>query len=534
MIHATKCQRVDINVPLNLQDDLTVNTSPEKDPNCFISFNGVISGPRALTLRSSGDPNVAGINFHDVHFGILQLNQTNTYTGGTFINGGKINVRRTGGLGTGPVTVDKFGTLSTEANLANPVVINQGTLFRCALSGPVTLNGIAGFIGNCTLTGGMTGPGGFTMYGVNGTYLNMIPGGTVTLQGTNTYTGPTAIHPATLIVKKAAGLYNGDIAKLTPGNLTIHKAATLRLNVGGPGEFTGEQVGTLLGDLTRSVNDNGLMGGSFVSLDTANATEPVTISSSITDSKGPGGGSFLLRKCGPGTMRLSGNNTFSGQTILESGTLIVSSLNSFTEGMRQASSSLGVPMEIEAGEIVIGEEGKDGDGALIYTGTGETSDRVMNFAGKKSTVTFDQSGTGLLKLTSAILISGYGHNKTIALKGNTAGMGEIAGAIADPHDRAGKATTALIKEGEATWVLSGTNNFSGQTKVTQGTLSLTNARSLGDKTEIDVSEGAMLELNFKGEMRVGKISFGGRPQPAGRYDAKNAASFIKGTGVLKN
>ena len=534
MIRATRCQRVDLNVPVTLRDDLTVSTAPDKSPNCFISFNGVISGPRALILKSSGDANVAGINFHDVHFGILQINNANTYTGGTFINGGKINVRRNDGLGTGTVTLDKFGTLSTDANLANPVVINQGTLFRCSLSGPITLNGIAGFISQCSISGGMSGPGGFTMYGANGTYLNMVPGGTVTLHGTNTYSGPTTIFPATLSVKKAAGLYNGDAAKWTSANLTIHKAATLRLNVGGPGEFTGEHVGTLLGNLTRSVNDNGLMGGSFVSLDTANATELVTVSASIGDAKGPGGGSFLLRKCGPGTMRLSGNNTYTGQTILESGTLIVSSLNSFTEGARQASSSLGVPMDIEAGEIVIGEEGKDGDGALIYTGTGETSDRVMNFAGKKSTVTFDQSGTGRLKLTSAILISGYGHNKTIALKGDTAGMGEIAGAIADPHDRAGKATTALIKEGKGTWVLSGTNNFSGQTKVTQGTLSLANAHSLGDKIEIDVSEGAMLELNFKGEMRVGKISFGGQTQPAGTYDAKNAPSFIKGTGVLKN
>ena len=534
VVHAGKCQRVDINVPVNLQDDLTVNTSPDKDPNCFISFNGVISGPRALILKSSGDANVAGINFHDVHFGILQINNANTYTGGTFINGGKINVRRNDGLGTGTVTLDKFGTLSTDANLANPVVINQGTLFRCSLSGPITLNGIAGFISQCSISGGMSGPGGFTMYGANGTYLNMVPGGTVTLHGTNTYTGPTTIFPATLIVKKVAGLYNGEVTKWTPENITIHKAATLRLNVGGPGEFTGEHVGTLLGNLTRSVNDNGLMGGSFVSLDTANATELVTVSASIGDAKGPGGGAFLLRKCGAGAMRLSGNNTYTGQTILEAGTLSVSSLNSFTKGMRQASSSLGVPMDIEAGEIVIGEEGKDGDGALIYTGTGETSDRVMNFAGKKSTVTFDQSGTGRLKLTSAILISGYGHNKTITLKGDTAGMGEIAGAIADPHDRAGKATTALIKEGKGTWVLSGTNNFSGQTKVTQGTLSLANAHSLGDKIEIDVSEGAMLELNFKGEMRVGKISFGGQTQPAGTYDAKNAPSFIKGTGVLKN
>lgn len=534
VIHAGKCQRVDINVPLMLQDDLTVNTSRDKDPNCFISFNGVISGPRALILNSSGDPNVAGINFHDVHFGILQLNSMNTYSGGTFINGGKINVRKTGGLGTGTVTLDRFGTLSTDGNLTNPVVINQGTLFHCSLSGPITLHGIAGFIGNCGISGGMSGAGGFTMFGINGTYLSMVPGGTVTLDGRNTYTGPTTIFPGTLIVKQAAGLYNGDAAQWTPVNMTIHKAATLRLNVGGPGEFTGTHVGMLLGNLTRSVNDNGLMGGSILSLDTANARGPVTVSANLSDSKGPGGGAFLFRKCGSGTMRLSGDNTYTGQTILESGTLIVTSLNSVTKGKGQASSSLGAPMDIEAGEIVLGDGAKDSDCALIYTGTGETSDRVMNLAGKNSTVTFDQSGTGLFKLTSDFIISGYGHSKTITLKGDTAGEGEIAGTIADPYDRGGKATTTLIKSRNGRWTLSGTNSYTGPTKVIKGSLILTSAGGLGDKTEVEISEGAMLGLNFNGEMRVSKLYFDGKLQPAGTYSAANASQFIQGTGTLRN
>ena len=192
-IRAGKCSRVDINVPVNLQDDLQVITSPDKDPNCFLSFNGVISGPRALMLHSSGDPNVAAINFHDVHFGILQINNSNTYSGGTLIHGGKINVRKADGLGTGAITLDNFGTLSTESPLANPLIINQGTLFHCSLSGAVTLNGIVSLIGNCTISGGMSGVGGFTMHGTNGTYLNMVPGGTVTLEGANSYTGPTRL-----------------------------------------------------------------------------------------------------------------------------------------------------------------------------------------------------------------------------------------------------------------------------------------------------------------------------------------------------
>ncbi|MEJ6578263.1 MAG: autotransporter-associated beta strand repeat-containing protein, partial [Akkermansiaceae bacterium] len=280
------------------------------------------------------------------------------------------------------------------------------------------------------------------------------------------------------------------------------------------------------------VNDNGLMGGSFLSLDTAMATQPVTISANLADSKGPGGGSFLFRKCGLGIIELSGDNVHTGQTILESGTLIVSSLNNFTEGTRMASSSLGVPMDIEAGEIVIGGEGKDGDCALIYNGAGESSDRVMNLAGKDASVTFDQSGTGLIKLTSDILISGYGANKSIVLKGDTAGAGEIAGEIADPHDRTGEALTSVTKSGAGKWTLSGINSYSGPTTVSAGTLALAHAKSLGENTEVAIHDGATLELDFNGQIQVRKLTLDGRSQSPGRYHAKNASGLIKGAGIL--
>ena len=263
-IVAGKCQRVDTNFPITLGEDLTVRTSAERDPNCFSRFNEAITGAHALILDSPGDPDVVKINFHDVHFGILQINHSNTYSGGTQINGGKINVRKADGLGTGPVSLNHFNTLSTENILPNPLMINQGTLFHCALSGPIVLKSIANVIGNCTVSGGMSGTGGFTFLGTNGNYLSMKPGGTVTLEGTTTYTGATTIFHGTLIVKKLASLYNGDPAQWTPANLTVHQVATLRLYLGGPGEFTGEQIGTLLENLTRSINQNGLMGGAMV------------------------------------------------------------------------------------------------------------------------------------------------------------------------------------------------------------------------------------------------------------------------------
>jgi autotransporter-associated beta strand protein len=530
-IRSGKCSRVDIDMPLALQDDLTVMTAVDRDPNCFLSFNGIISGPHALVLNSSGDANVAGINFHDAHYGVLQLNNSNTYSGGTLISGGKINVRKADGLGTGVVTLDNYGSLSSENTLSNPLVVNNGMLFNCSTSGPITLNGTAHFIANCVISGSISGAGGLIMHGTNGTYLNMVPGGILTLDGANSYSGPTIVFPGTLKVTKAAGLYRGDAAKWTPKNITIHKAATLRLSVGGPGEFSGEQLGAMLTGLTTSVHDNGLMGGSFLALDTANARAPVVVSASIADSKGPGGGSFLVKKCGAGVMKLSGNNSYTGRTVLEGGGLSISSFNSYTSG--KASSSLGAPRDIEAGEIIIGEEGKDGECALIYTGSGESTNRVLNFAGKNATVIVEQSGSGLLKFTSDILISGYGADKTIALKGDAAGTGEIGGAISDPHDQDSKAKTSIIKSGKGTWTLSGSNTFSGATKVVEGNLALSSAKSLDDKTQIEISAGAMLELNFKGELRVGKLIIDGKEQAAGTYDAKNSPQFIKGTGVLK-
>ena len=158
----------------------------------------------------------------------------------------------------------------------------------------------------------------------------------------------------------------------------------------------------------------------------------------------------------------------------------------------------------------------------------------MNLAGNNSTVTFGQSGSGLLKLTSDLLISGYGANKTIALIGDTSGTGEFAGNIINPYDRAGKAITSLTKTGSGTWTLSGTNNYSGPTKVIKGTLSLANTHSLGDTTEVSISEGAMLDLNFTGEMRISKLYFDGKLQPAGTYSAASDPKYITGQGVLKN
>jgi autotransporter-associated beta strand protein len=528
-----------ISTPLDLAADVAVNLIAGGGR---VELDGLISGAGGLVLNGgngneSGDLN-GGPN---QHFSTLSINcASNTYSGGTIINGGTLRPASNSTLGTGPVTLNEGAGLAPgQGNASNGLILNGGTIDAGNLdwNASITLNGntrIAGHHVNFNnVSGAMTGPGGFTLIG---TWIAFARGNDseLSLWGTNTYTGPTIVHQGALFVKKSAALYNADPTQWNPARISVHPAATLVISTGGPGEFSGEQIGTLLRNLTAVVNNNGLMERATLCLDTSSAREPATVTANIADSKGPGGGAFLLKKIGAGTLQLSGKSTYTGQTKLESGALSVTSFNSFTKGAGKTSSSLGAPTDIESGEIVIGEEGKESDCSLIYTGPGETTDRVINLAGKKSTLTFDQSGTGLLKLTSTFVISGYGADKTIVLMGDTAGTGEIAGNLFNPHDRAGKAITAVTKSGTGTWVLSGTNTYSGATTVKQGTLSIASMKSLGDQTDIYISEGATLELSFKGELKIGKLYLDGKEQPAGSYSAENSPMYLKGKGLLKN
>ena len=509
-----------IAVPMKLAGDLTVDVTV-RDGQVMVP--GLVSGTGRLI--KTGD-------------GLLRLDQgKNTFSGGTTINrGGVCMYVANEALGSGPITLNDNGVLALEhVNGATPLILNGGEInanngFGDSWGGTITLNGntrltsYADFV----LSAAMSGPGGFTQIGNYGGF-GLVNAGQVTLSGTNTYTGPTTVTRGTLRILKAASLYNGDTTQWTPAKITVAPTATLRLCVGGPEEFTGEQTAQFLKNLTTAINNNGLMERAVICLDTSNAKEPVTVAADLSNSRGPGGGAFLLKKCGAGTLRISGKNSYTGQTILEGGTLSVSSFNSYIKG--KPSSNLGAPTDIEAAEIVIGSG--DDPCAVIYTGTGESSDRVMNLAGKNFTVTFDQSGTGLLKLTNTFVLSGHSASKIIALRGDTAGSGELAGNLVNPFDRAGKATTAVTKSGSGTWTLSGTNSYTGPTTVTAGTLALATPHSLGGKTEVTVSSGANLALNFKGELRVGKLIIDGKPQPAGSYSAANTPKFINGTGALK-
>ncbi len=510
--------------PIMLDGDKAVHIA--KGPR--VELRNELSGPGKLVKTGAGE--------------VRLWNTKNSYSGGTLVHGGTLTVEFNGAaLGSGPVTLEDGATFKLDAvKGTNPLTLNGGAFDGSGQwNADIQLNGTVLVSGSLKLNnekGGISGPGSIIMAGSINQWGNYTWDGIVTLAGNNHYAGPTVARLGTLVLAKVAALYGGDTTKWTAENVRVHKSATLVLKCGGPGEFSSEQLNLLVNRLIYTRGSNGLMAGAILCLDTSNAKEPVVLNADLAAAPGSIFGDFDLRKTGFGTLVLNGKNTFAGRTVIERGMLSVTSLNSV--GKRKAThSSLGVPTDVETGEILLGDgDGTvpKGDGAcgLIYTGSGETSDRVLNLAGRNSTITFEQAGAGLLKLAGSIVISGYGASKQIVLGGNTSGTGELVGNLFDPFDRAGKTKTSLTKTGSGTWTLSGTNTHSGSTSVKQGTLRIATTKSLGQAADVQIAPGAKLDLDFSGEITVAKLTINGKPQPSGKYSAANYPTTLTGKGFL--
>jgi len=149
---------------------------------------------------------IAGtVDLNKTGAGRLVLQNANTYTGATLINGGTLEAAADLALGTigGNTQVNGGGTLSFSANYPSlePVIINannnNGAGRLESLKGPNT------FSGNITINGTVVIQAqdlGLTLTGIISGSYGLIKQGTgpLTLQGANTYTGDTAIHSGTL------------------------------------------------------------------------------------------------------------------------------------------------------------------------------------------------------------------------------------------------------------------------------------------------------------------------------------------------
>ena len=370
-----------------------------------LTLSGVINGEGSLVKTGDGDLVLAG---------------SNSYGGTTTISAGslQINAPSAGIPGTSDISIDAACTLQWNRAAAtdNLTLINAitgtGTLKINFATGTTALNtklvGLNGFAGTIQLsnTGGTSDK--FSVATVNAPSVAVIID-----PGTQVYVGGNATFKSIQVSGTGNGENRGAI-RLQTGTLTVLNGITLM----GDTAF-GPEGGTLAGNIS-----SGVAPGLTLTLGTVSSTGNATINDII----GGGLGTIALTKTAAGTATLLGANTYTGKTSIQAGTLKVSSLNYVTSGTwgTPTSSSLGVPGNPADGTIDFGATTTTG--TLLYTGAGETTDRVVNLAGTTGGGTIDQSGTGLLKFTSDLTATGVGA-KTLTLQG--AGTGEFTGAIAD-------------------------------------------------------------------------------------------------------
>jgi outer membrane autotransporter protein len=214
----------------------------------------------------------AGGSLVKVGTGTLTLTGTNTYSGGTSIDAGVLNVGADNNLGT-----------ASGGLTFNGGTLQLGASFNLANTRAMTLSGGGGTLDsngfNTLISQGINGTGG----------LNKISAGTLTLSGTNTYSGGTKINGGILAVNTDSNLGTGPLsfnggtleALAAGGGITSSKAITL---ISGGGAF--------LADLGTSSTLSGAVSGV---------------------------GAFTMN--GAGTLTLTGANTYTGGTTILAGTL---------------------------------------------------------------------------------------------------------------------------------------------------------------------------------------------------------------------
>ncbi len=181
------------------------------------------------------------------------------------------------------------------------------------------------------------------------------------------------------------------------------------------------------------------------------------------------GMSVLHSRNDPSSQRLvTGQNTYSGITSLNSDTLIVSSL-----GMTGQPSAIGRNKQIN-----IGYKGSR-TAVLVYIGDGETTDKDFQWGGGSGSSSFqNRSETGPVEFTGSFLFPYYG---TLNLSGSNPGTNIVHCPICNPQNSGGtdavKLGVNLTDIDRSAWLFTGDNTHTDTTEINYGTLLLSGDNS---------------------------------------------------------
>lgn len=326
------------NVLTVLGGTLTANGGGEitlSDATAGTGFAGTANNLQVTTTVIANDgANPVSVNV----MGYIVLSGANSYSGGTCINQGRVQTGSANALGVGPVYVYPGGQafINNGTTITNAFFISGiGTTESAGLgairaagrniTNVVTLMGDAaigcgnnGTIANNRITGKITGPGGLII----GNGSNNNGGGTLTVGTagiTNDYAGNTLISSNTARASAlafTAGANNVMPSGSGKGNVILNGAAqTATLDLNG----TTQNINGLNSAGTTPANtfvESTVAGGVLVFGNN-------NVNSSFGGTVRNGAGSLGLTKAGSGTHTFSGPLTYTGNTAVNGGALML-------------------------------------------------------------------------------------------------------------------------------------------------------------------------------------------------------------------
>jgi autotransporter-associated beta strand protein len=449
------------------------------------------SGTSILTVGNGGGSGTfngqinngatASIQLIKTGAGTQTLSGSNSFTGGTRIDAGTLQIGNGGTTGSlsASSSITNNGTLAFNRSNA----ITQGTDFASVIAG----------IGAVTKLGS----------------------GTLTLNGNNSYTGVTAINGGAVAISSNNALgATGSGSHTTiaaSGDTTSGGVLQLSNNINSPESFT----------ITGTTEQN-----SFAAA-IQSASGNNTLSGNITLA---GSGAIRLNTTGAGTLTFAGNITQSttshplaisansGTTINVDNALAINGgvLRVFSPGkvvLKGASGSgIGGTVISQGGTVELGITDALNTTASLSIGASSATD-----TGNFSLVGFDQTVNALVSGGSAatrVVRNNHASTSSTLTVGNGGGSGTFLGTIVNGST----GTLALVKTGLGNQTLSGTNTFTGGTRIDSGILTLDHA------TDTLANTGA---VNVNG----GTLALGGNSDTVGAVTL-TSGSITSSTGVL--
>jgi fibronectin-binding autotransporter adhesin len=370
-----------------------------------LTISSVISGSGKSITKTGG--------------GTATLSGANTYSGGTTLNAGTLQLGSSstgsvtnGPVGTGTLTLNG-GTLSSDVgdfvtvrSIANAITFGGDVTFgtntnfgALSLSGAGTLTAphlTLTFIADVTYSGNIGESGG--SFGIT-----KAGSGTLKLSGINNYSGGTTLSAGLLQLNSSSALgstsgtltVNGGILDLNGQNTSVGNFT----GAGGTIWNNGPNAGSSTVTLTVGTGNNG--GGTYAGV--------------IQDNNGAAPlAKVALTKTGTGTITLSGANTYTGVTTVNAGKLFINGDQTAATGTTTVNNSgsvlggtgiIGGAVTLAStGTILEAGTGSTGQtltikGALTQSTTGSILELALGASGAHSTLALTAAGTSSFYLT---------------------------------------------------------------------------------------------------------------------------------------